>query len=451
MGLRYALSVVFALVLITVFSLGFVSSCLSQSTEKSEAQTDGTSFRFTVRLTRIDWNARAFDAYVEIFVSASPYNLSDPLCPFLQQWFEGASYVSKESGVPIRLFSSETPGYFLGNVTTSFQLVGPTQLYPFDSYMLNLTFVLPFRVREWNVSASSIINQANTRLNIICQVGEFDWATDPATPGGTMPKFSNITYELSTASEGGEAGVEWASLSCKTILFRPTSSTNLIMVVLGICYALVGSLPLIKPDRLEYRLSVCLSLFVFAVTFTFTIPVPTTTRTTLAETLILILLTAAGMFSIVSIIEKALIEVRQRLAVCQYLAEGIILLALILQLGSSLTIPAIGLDTQAPWASVPSTLSPFLNISLFYGYIAVTLAFIFNHVRKNKSRISKRVGANEFSADARCSNNKLLDKRGGNVQLIWVFSSYVFLRARRARRTIRSIRSTAERPRAAKL
>jgi len=397
MGLRYTLSVVFALVLITVFSLGFVSSCLSQSTEKSEAQTEGTSFRFSVYLTRIDWSVRAFDAYVEIYVSACPYNLSHPLMPHLQYWFEGASHSARalQGGAPIPLFSSMTgypgPNNYVGNVTTSFQLVGPTQLYPFDSYMLNITFVLPFRVREWNVSASSIINQTNTWLDIDSWVGEFDWIGDPATPGGERPKFSNITYELST-SEGLE-GVEWVSLNCKTIFFRPTSSTNLVMVVLGICYALVGSLPLIKPDRLEYRLSVCLSLFVFAVTFTFTIPVPTLTRTTLAETLILILLTAAGMFSIVSIVEKALIEVRKRLAVCQYFAEGIILWALILQLSSSPTILAMGLATQAPWASVPSTLSTFLSISLFYGYAAVTLAFIFNLVRKNKSRISKRVGA----------------------------------------------------------
>lgn len=397
MGLRYILSVVLALVLITVFSLGFVSSCLSQSTEKSEAQTEGTSFRFSVYLTRIDWSARAFDAYVEIYVSASPYNLSDPLMPFLQYWYEGASYVSKQSGERIPLLSSMTgysgPNNYVGNVTTGFQLVGPTQLYPFDSYMLNITFVLPFRVREWNVSASSIINQTNTWLKIDSRVGEFDWIGDPAPPGGERREFSNITYELSTASEGVEAGVEWVSLNCKTIFFRPTSSTNLIMAVLGICYALVGSLPLIKPDRLEYRLSVCLSLFVFAVTFTFTIPVPTLTGATLAETLILILLTAAGMFSIVSIVEKALIEVRKRLAVCQYFAEGMILWVLILQLGSSLTILTMGLATQAPWASVPSTLSAFLSISLFYGYAAVTLAFIFNLVRKNKSRISKRVGA----------------------------------------------------------
>jgi len=400
MGLRYTLSVVFALVLITVFSSGFVSNCLSQSTEKSEVQTEGTSFRFSVWLTRIDWSARAFDAYVEIYVSACPYNLTDPLlprAPFLQQWYEGASIGPIYGGVQIPLFSSMMgfpgPNNYAGNVTTGFQLVGPTQLYPFDSYMLDITFVVPLRVREWNVSASSIINQTNTRFNLASRVGEFDWTTDPATPGGTYPKFTNITYELSTASEGLLAGVEYASLNCKMILFRPASATNLIMVVLGICYALVGSLPFIKPDRLEYRLSVCLSLFVFAVTFTFTIPVPTTTRTTLAETLILILLTAAGMFSIVSIIEKALTEVRQRLAVCQYIAEGIILGVLILQLSSSLFALTMGLAAQAPWASVPSTLFPSLSISLFYGYVAVTLAFIFTLVRKNKSRISKHVEA----------------------------------------------------------
>jgi hypothetical protein len=380
-----------------VSSLGFVSSCLSQSTEESKAQTEDTVFRFSIYLTRLDWNARAFDAYVDIYVQASPYNLTDPLPPFLQQWREGASYVSKQSGAPIPLFSSmmgaSGPDNYAGNVTTGFELVGPTQLYPFDSYMLNITFVLPFRVREWNVSASSLINEANTWLMISCRVGEFDWRVDPSPPPGERALFSSITYELSTASEGVEAGVEYVSLNSKIILFRPTSSTNLLTVVLGICYALVGSLPFIKPDRLEYRLSVCLSLFVFAVTFTFTIPVPTLTRATLAETLILILLTAAGMFSIVSIIEKALIEVRQKLEVCRYLAEGIVLWALILQLISSLSILTNGLDTQAPWASVPSTLSPLLSISLFYGYAAVTLAFIINLVRKNKSRISKRARA----------------------------------------------------------
>lgn len=394
MGLTYTPLLVFALVLIAVFSLGFVSTCLSQSTEKSEAQTESTSFVFAVYLKSIDWNARTFNTYTEIYVGASPYNLSYPITPSVQNRYESASFAIHDmAGIPLfsAVGSAGPPYYFKGNATTSFQLAGPTQLYPFDRYLLNITFVLPLHVQEWNVSASSIINQTNTHLWLINHLGEFD-CTIENVARGAEPKFSNITYELSTVPQGVEAGVEWVSLNTRVTLSRPTSSTNLIIVVLGICYALVGSIPLIKPDRLEYRLSVCLSLFIFSVTFTFTIPVPTPTGATLAETLTLILLTAAGMFSVVSIIEKALIEVRQKLAVSQYFAEGIIILALILQLISSLTILGLA-HASMPWASVPPTLAPLLSISLFYGYAAVTLAFIFNHVRKNKSRISKRLGA----------------------------------------------------------
>jgi len=391
MSLRYGLSVVFVVVLIVLCFLGFVLTCLSQSAEKSEAQLESTSLRFVVSLKSIDWSTHELYIYAEIHVDASPYNLSDPLVPFFQPWY-GALYISKQSGAAIPLYSPlmgpGPPYYFIGNVTTSFQLAGPTQFYPFDSYMLNFTFVFPLRVQRWNVSAVSLISQTSTWFYLNCEAGEFVWAQS----GGDGQKFSNITYELSTASEGPEVGVEWVSLNYAAILYRPSSSTDLIMVVLGICYLLVGSLPLIKPERLEYRLSVCLSLFVFAVTFTFAIPVPTITRATLAETLILILLTAAGMFSVVSIVEKALIEVRQRLAVCQYFAEGIVLWILILNLGQSLFFMDNTNEFRA-WASIPSTLPILLSIALFYGYAAVTLAFIINLVRRNKSRISKRLGA----------------------------------------------------------
>lgn len=392
MNLRYGLSVVFVLALIVLCFSCFVSTCLSQSAEKSEAQLESTSLRFVVSLKSIDWSTHELYIYAEIHVDASPYNLSDPLVPFFQPWYGGALYTSKQSGAAIPLYSPlmgpGPPYYFVGNVTTSFQLVGPTQFYPFDSYMLSFTFVFPLRVQRWNVSAVSLINQDNTWFYLNCEAGEFVWAQS----GGDGPKFSNMTYELSTASEGPEVGVEWVSLNYTAILYRPSSSTDLIMVVLEICYVLVGSLPLIKPERLEYRLSVCLSLFVFAVTFTFAIPVPTITRATLAETLILILLTAAGLFSVVSIVEKALIEVRQRLAVCQYFAEGVVLWILILNVSQSLFFMDITNEFRS-WSSIPSTLSILLSVALFYGYAAVTLAFIINLVRRNKSRIRKRLEA----------------------------------------------------------
>jgi len=377
---RNGLFLVFAFVFVTVFCLGFVP--------KSVSQGEGTNFHFSVYLRSVDWNTRSFDAYVTVRFVQSPYSLSHPM-PSVQNTYQSEGLDIHNAAGFLLFSTSGGPPYNLeGNVTTDFQLAGPTQFYPFDRYVLNITFLLPLHVQEWNVSASSIINQTNTWVEVHCQLGEFDMTFDPPVPGGSMPKFSNITYQLSTASEGVEAGVEWVSLNCKVILFRPASSTNLILYVLGICYFLVGSLPLIKPERLDYRLSVCLSLFVFSVTLTFTIQAPQLTSATLAETLILVLLTAAGMFSIVSIIQKALIEVRQRLAVCQYIVEGLVIWFLIFSLNSAFTLLAMS-ATSMTWASIPPTLSPFLMIGLSYGYVAVTLAFIW----RNRGRIRKRLGA----------------------------------------------------------
>lgn len=237
------MSVASVFVLVMLCFLGFASTYLSQSAEKSEAQLESTSFRFIVSFESIDWSTLNSYVYAEVVVDGSPYNLSNPLPPFFQPWFEGALYTSKASGAAIPLFSSKMgsgPVYYSrGNVTTSFKIVGPTQLYPFDRYLLNLTFVVPLRISEWNVSASSVINQDNTWFNLNCKAGELVWTQY----GEYGNKFSNITYELSAASEGPEVGVEWVSLNYRAILSRPGSSTDLIMIVLGICYLLVGSLP----------------------------------------------------------------------------------------------------------------------------------------------------------------------------------------------------------------
>jgi hypothetical protein len=174
MGSRCTLSLVFALVLITVFSSGFVSKCLPQSSEKSEAQPEATSFIFWVYLRNIDWSTRTFNVYVDVHFSATPYNLSYPIAPYVQNRYQSAS-LDMHDRAGISLFSimqQGPPYYFEGNATTSFQLAGPTQLYPFDRYALNITFVLPLHVQEWNVSASSIINQTNTWFSLNYQVGE---------------------------------------------------------------------------------------------------------------------------------------------------------------------------------------------------------------------------------------------------------------------------------------
>jgi len=360
------------------------------------AQEEGTHYYFNISLNSINWNARSIEAYVALDFFQSPYNTSyDSIVPIVMDQYGGAN-------IPLFSYANpETPPYNLGgNVTTSFELVGPTQLYPFDSYVLNITFVLPFPVQEGNVSASSIINQTNTWFMVTCRIGEFDMTLDPPATAnvGNMPPSGrarpNIVYQLYGPGPWGYVSeVEWVTLNCRATLFRTASSTNLITTVLLICYFLVGSLPLIRPDRLDYRLSVCLSLFVFSVTLTYTIQAPSLARETLAGTLIIDLLSAAGLFAIVSIILKTLIEVRQRLAICQYFVQGLVILTLTLSLSQQSWWFGWFTIKNEPWASIPPSLFPLLMVGVSYGYVAVTLAAIFNLLRRNRGRIRKHLGA----------------------------------------------------------
>jgi len=367
MGLRSGLFLAFALVImITVLSLGAFHITFSPSTEE---KSQGTSFNFAVYLRRIDWGQRSFDTYIEVSIEAWPENLSE-FEVFMERWGEWG-------WTRIHLYPWEGgPQYsYRGNATTVLHFQGPTELYPYDRYMLNITF---------HAVSFGLINENSTWFIPQCQELGFDLTVDS---GPVTKKFSTITYDWGD-------GRESASLNALVFLSRGGSSTGLIMTVLRTCFFLLGSLPLIKPEKLEHRLSICLSLFIFSATFTYALPIPTLTRATLAETLILMLLSGAAMFSVVSVIEKALIEARQSLAVFQFLIEGIVLFSLTNTLNQSLIwlIPPHTAE-EYPWASLPPELFISLSFPLLYGYVSVTFFFLLNFVRKNKSKISKRIGA----------------------------------------------------------
>jgi len=352
-------------------SLGVASHGSFQSKEEKPPMPE-TNFQFQVTLRRIDWGERAFNTYIEVYFNNFPYNLNEE--PYnlrhREVWIDGAK-------IQVNSFASGPPYWLRGNVTTTFNLRGPPEYYPLDRYLLNITFTLP---------SFGLINETNTVIWLQCREGEFDWDVEPQSKDWREPKFSTITYKM---QEWGEE----VSLNYSVVLFRASSSTNLIIQVLSICFALVGSLPLIKPDKLEHRLSVCLSLFIFAVTFTFVIPAPTITRATVAETLIWVLLSAAGSFSVLSVIEKALIEVRPRLAVLRYPVEGLLILGLMNSLNISLNWLVPLAPDEYPYVSPALGLIYPLSFNLIYGYAAVTFVFTLNFVRKNKLRISKRIRA----------------------------------------------------------
>jgi hypothetical protein len=135
------------------------------------------------------------------------------------------------------------------------------------------------------------------------------------------------------------------------------------MSVLIISCLLLGSLLLIRPDKLEPRLSVCLSLFLFAISFNFTIEPPAVyqARATLGETLTFFLLMGAGLLSVLSVIERTVFEARPNFVILQYPMEGFVLSLLSFALYSQLAYLS-GLVRPYPTMQyhpyMPSFLSP---------------------------------------------------------------------------------------------
>ena len=366
------LSLALVIVLTTMFSLGVLSHSYSTPIEEQQE----TLFMFRVSLGQFDWQTRTLEAPLEVWFQNLPpnfknekgeYNFSSIIVEF-EQWH------NKGQVLLLPLEGTSQISYHGRMSDNRFNFRGLTELYPYDTYMLNITFRSP---------SFGLINENNTWTKPENLAGGFDLREEP----GTGNKPYTMTYEM---QESGEEVV----LNFKVYLSRTASSINLIMQVLGICYLLVGSLPLIKPEKLEHRLSICLSLFIFAVTFTFTIPIPTLNRATLAENLIFILLTGAGAFSVVSVVEKALIEVKQKFAVSRFLIEGLVVLFLVSTLRNALAgLMSPELVAEYPWASIPPELIYLLSVPLLFGYVAVTLAFALNLLWKNKTKIGKRLTA----------------------------------------------------------
>jgi hypothetical protein len=364
MSLKPKLSVMFLVILISVPLLGVFPFGHSQSSEEPKPQ-----FIFIVSLGQINWETRTIEAPIQIWFE----NLPDSF----KQKDEKGQYVLTKINVEFKqwhnigqvtIYRDEEASKisFRGSLPENrFHFRGLTELYPYDSYMFDITFTSP---------SFGIIGENNTITKPEILAGGFNLREDWGS--GDMPFI--LTYE-------SVGGIEDAVVNFKVYLNRSSSSIDMIYQVLIICFFLVGSIPLIKPERLEHRLSICLSLFIFAVTFSFNIPIPALNRATLAESLIFIQLTGAGLFSIVSVIERALFEARPKFTASRFILEGLVILVLANNLRVTLDgMITPNLATEYPWASIPSVLMPLLSTALVFGYATVVLAHFINFMLKKR-------------------------------------------------------------------
>lgn len=353
-------------ILLTVLVFCALPPCQSQPSGG-----EGPVFIFMVSMGQFDWSTRTVEAPISIEFSNLPANFAEK--------DEKGEFVIKDIRVEfqqwhnhgeVTLYPVEEGSQisFRGTLPQNrFNFRGLTELYPYDSYWLNITFKCP---------SLGLIGEGNT-------------VTKPQTlaAGFSLMEGEGASGKPFTVTYATEGGVEQAAVNFEVFLYRTPSSIDLIMQVLIICFFLVGSIPLIKPDKLEHRLTICLSLFIFAVTFTFTIPIPALSRATLAESLIFTLLTGAGLFSVVSVVERAIQEARPRLMPSRFVLEGLV----VLFLANAVRVALEGLVTPSlaaeyPWAYLPPYLLPILVIALAFGYVILVVAYSANMLWKGRVR-----------------------------------------------------------------
>ena len=351
MDCKHAVIIALTLILVGASVVG-TSNCVSQPVQQEE----GPSFLFRVLLRRMEM--QEITAEVQIEFMNMPYNLTEPnLMVSVEQMQE---YGGEYDKIEMRVMDP-IGHYYRGTQTMIFHPRGNTEFYPLDEYALNFTFTVRLP-RE-------LIDYTNTKVEIRCLIPGLDEYKETGT---SEDRFDVIT-------ESFKEGFQQVQLNTKIYLQRGFSS-QLVMSVLFISFLLLGSLLLIKPDKLEQRLSACLTLFLFAISFTFTIQVPTAqARATFAEILTFMLLIGAGLLSVLSVIEKVIFEEKPRLEILQYPIEGAVLILLSLTLHGQIS-HFIGMSGNYPWLrSLGATfmlISAILIAAILYGYVLKTALFV---------------------------------------------------------------------------
>jgi len=375
MRLKFGLFLVFTFASLAVFSSNLISSAFSNSVLVEQ---EGKLFsRFIITFGSVDWGTRSSSANIEVWISNLPYNYSNFEC-----LVENGFYQTEESGrtrwegggeARFSLEQLERRGeeglfsYVAKDVSVTLRRWGLVEFYPFDVHMVNITFSLP---------NFGLINQDNS-IAIVSFIGE--------TGAEWKGPFSSVVWDKETAK-----------LNLNYLFSRGSSEVGSFLGVIMVCYLLLGSTPLIDPEKLEHRLTICLTLFIFSISFFSTISPPIKTfRMSLGEALVYALLIGTGMFAVASVVEKALIDVKPRLKVCQYVLDGFFLLITIATLNSSFVWFLEALR-GSPWqanSTLVAMLSGVLAIPLSYGYVSKTLVFAVRSLRKNRAQISKRIKA----------------------------------------------------------
>jgi hypothetical protein len=349
--------------LLLVAFLSMSVLCVEGFSHQPTQKKEGTFYAFIVSLKQME--IEGTETYIEILFNDFPYEAEmiivnvETRNPFSFNIGGGRCYLQRDN---------PNNRIYRGNITVFSYPEGSTELYPLDSYLLDFNFTVYVRFTPQKEEIpENFIKQSDLSLGYHCLIPGLDEVEYQQQANGV----SSLAYD--------EKGTHFSS---KVYLQRWYSS-QLIMVVLLMSYFLLGSLLLIKPERLDQRLSVCLTLFLFAISFNFTMKPPDVyqARATLGETLTFFLLIGAGSVTILSIIERTIFEAKPKREVLLYIIEGLALFGLSSTLYSTLNYYSTLVKPYPTQSYHPSFAFLFIT-AILYGYLAKTIPFLVSRIQK---------------------------------------------------------------------
>jgi len=349
-------NLVFFLVILCTIYLS-IDSC------RAESQVE-PSFILRVIINKIDWEKFVADVNVTVSISALPYNLSSIGC-WVQNYFD--YIVDNESrrlyGGTIDITIKQTGNWthngktyykYWGERNGKLKLFGKPELYPYDSYLINLTLMIPyFDIKNESMfSVSSYFRDEN-------------WFRE------TKP--AKVYFK------------DWAHINYKVYIRRQPWTYSYLEMILNFAFLFLGGVFMLDPDELNHRLSVIIPLFIFIATFPFHFQasLPHRTGTTFYEVMLFILFFAVSMIGLFSILVYTLIKRFKNMKETSYFLDFLCLSVAVLFI--YLTYEQLIIAAKYyPWIIFPSI---YRNIFwLSFGFI---FRFVINVVASKRKEIEK--------------------------------------------------------------
>lgn len=322
-------------ILVAILFFSIANSYFENSVKATPAN-DNKQFQFSVNFIEPDWEHMTIDANISSTINRVPWNdilISTTVQNVFYVEGQGIFYwgVTAYNMVPSKNETTDgtTLMTYTNQTTAKFWLIGLAEFYPYDAYLLNLTFTF---------IDDGLANENNTSVELNFPWWRF-W-------GWTIEKTTTITHTGVIAKI-----ISTAKMSRSNLTGSPYATILMLM------FFILGA-PFCKSSKtLEHRLVVYVAILIFSATFLFQITErlpPRALSLSFIEVLVLTLMTAASFFIFLSIAENALIY--------EYKVTSKIKGEIILETFGMVLFIVLFLSQVQPYVNVAQTTFPWVNI-----------------------------------------------------------------------------------------